>query len=137
MVGVDVDGTHRVSEAYEVLAPTGKPMLRAAFENGMLVFDCVGIHDCRVIASAGRVAGHPVPTADWQIAAIVHSRGMAMATRNVQQVMQDDLSDRGNRWYRSGARPRVAIAEILATYAGGAATSVTDRIETDDRKNIP
>ena len=59
-------------------------MLREDFEGRILSFDSAAARSYAEIAASHRFAGRPVPPADCQIAAIAHSRGMAVATRNVR-----------------------------------------------------
>ena len=59
-------------------------MLREDFEGRVLPFDSTAARSYAGITSARRFAGRPVAPADCQIAAIAHSRGMAVATRNVR-----------------------------------------------------
>ena len=59
-------------------------MLREDFEGRVLPFDSAAARSYAEIAASRRFAGRPVPPADCQIAAIAHSRGMAVATRNVR-----------------------------------------------------
>ena len=66
------------------LASALERMLRGGFANRILPFDSAAARAYAEIASARRSAGHPVPLADGQIAAIARSRGMAVATRNVR-----------------------------------------------------
>ena len=65
-------------------------MLRDAFENRVLPFDSGAARSYADIAAMRRSAGRPVAPADCQIAAIAHSRDMAVATRNVR-----DFEDTG------------------------------------------
>lgn len=76
------------------LLPEGKrrtALMEAAdllFENDMagrvLPFDTDSAHFFALIAAERRAAGRPVSQIDCQIAAIVRSRGAALATRNVR-----------------------------------------------------
>ncbi len=59
-------------------------MLREAFENRVLSFDSEAARRYADIAAARRSAGYGVATADCQVAAIAHSRGMTVATRNIR-----------------------------------------------------
>jgi len=59
-------------------------MLRDAFENRILTFNSDAARSYAVIAAARRSVGRSVPSIDCQIAAIAHSRNMAVATRNVR-----------------------------------------------------
>ena len=65
-------------------------MLRASFENRILPFDSAAARAYAEIAVARRAAGRPVSHPDNQIAAIAHSRGMTVATRNIR-----DFEDMG------------------------------------------
>lgn len=68
----------------ETLASDIESMLRASFENRILPFDSAAARAYAEIAAACRAAGRPVSQPDGQIAAIAHSRGMAVATRNIR-----------------------------------------------------
>ena len=68
----------------ETLTSDIETMLRAAFENRILPFDSAAARAYAEIAAARRAAGRPVSQSDGQIAAIAHSRGMAVATRNIR-----------------------------------------------------
>ena len=59
-------------------------MLRPGFANRTLPFDSAAARAYAEIAAARRAAGRPVSQSDGQIAAIAHSRGMAVATRNIR-----------------------------------------------------
>ena len=59
-------------------------MLHDAFENRVLPFDSEAARSYADIAAMRRSAGRPVAPADCQIAAIAHSRNIAVATRNVR-----------------------------------------------------
>ena len=59
-------------------------MLRPGFANRILPFDSTAARAYAGIAAARRAAGRPVSYPDSQIAAIAHSRGMAVATRNIR-----------------------------------------------------
>lgn len=65
-------------------------MLRPGFANRILPFDSAAARAYAEIAAARRAIGRPVSQSDGQIAAIAHSRGMAVATRNVR-----DFEDMG------------------------------------------
>ena len=65
-------------------------MLREDFADRILPFDSEAARAYAVIAASRRVTGRPIAEADCQIAAIAHSRGMALATRNVR-----DFEDTG------------------------------------------
>jgi len=66
-------------------------MLRDAFGDRVLPFDSNAARAYAEIAAMRRSAGRPVPPADCQIAAIAHSRGMAVATRNVSDFEDIDV----------------------------------------------
>ena len=68
----------------ETLASDIETMLRAAFESRILPFDSAAARAYAAIAAARRAAGRPVSHPDGQIAAIAHSRGMTVATRNIR-----------------------------------------------------
>ena len=74
----------------ETLTSDIETMLRAAFENRILPFDSAAARAYAEIAAARRAAGRPVSQSDGQIAAIAHSCGMAVATRNIR-----DFEDTG------------------------------------------
>ena len=59
-------------------------MLREDFKGRVLPFDGAAARSYADIAAARRLAGRPVAPADCQIAAIAHSRGLAVTTRNVR-----------------------------------------------------
>ena len=59
-------------------------MLSDAFEDRVLAFDSDAARAYGHIAAARRSAGHPVASADCQIAAIAAARRMRLATRNVR-----------------------------------------------------
>ena len=65
-------------------------MLRPGFANRILPFDSAAARAYAEIAAARRVIGRPVSHPDGQTAAIAHSRGMAVATRNIR-----DFEDMG------------------------------------------
>ena len=65
-------------------------MLQPGFTNRVLPFDSAAARAYAEIAAARRAAGRPVSHPDNQIAAIAHSRGMAVATRNIR-----DFEDMG------------------------------------------
>ena len=65
-------------------------MLREDFEGRILPFDSAAARSHAGITAARRLAGRPAAQADGQIAAVAHSRGMAVATRNVR-----DFEDMG------------------------------------------
>ncbi len=66
-------------------------MLRDAFATRILPFDSSAARAYALIAAGRRAAGRPVPPPDCQIAAIAHSRGMAVATRNVRDFEGMDI----------------------------------------------
>lgn len=68
----------------ETLASDIESMLRASFENRILPFNSAAARAYAEIAAARRAAGRPVSYPDSQIAAIAHSHGMAVATRNIR-----------------------------------------------------
>ena len=59
-------------------------MLRPGFANRILPFDSAAARPYAEIAAARRASGRPVSHPDNQIAAIAHSRGMVVATRNIR-----------------------------------------------------
>src|SRR5205823_14289892 len=75
------------------LLPTGKrrdnlaaaieAMLTVDFEGRILPFDSAAAVAFARIAAARRRSSRPISQADAQIAAVVHSRGAALASRNV------------------------------------------------------
>ncbi len=65
-------------------------MLRTGFADRVLPFDSAAASAYAEIAASRRSMGRPMPEADCQIAAIAHSRGMAVVTRNVR-----DFADSG------------------------------------------
>lgn len=73
-----------VGQRRDTLASDIEAMLRASFENRILPFDSTAARAYAQIAAARRVIGRPVSYPDSQIAAIAHSRGMAVATRNIR-----------------------------------------------------
>ena len=68
----------------ETLVSDIESMLRASFENRILPFDSAAARAYAEIAAARRAIGRPISQPDGQIAAIAHSRGMAVATRNIR-----------------------------------------------------
>ncbi len=58
-------------------------MLREDFAGRVLPFDSAAAQAYAVIAAFRRAAGRPINNADCQIAAIAHSRGASVATRDV------------------------------------------------------
>ena len=67
------------------------------FAGKVLPFDSDAARTYAVIAAARLVLGRPVSQADCQIAAIVRSRGMAVATRNIRD-FEDMGIDIFNPW---------------------------------------
>ena len=67
-----------------VLATAIEGILREDFEDRILPFDSSAACAYANIAAAHRATGRTVASADCQIAAIAHSRGMTVATRNVR-----------------------------------------------------
>ena len=59
-------------------------MLQPGFTNRVLPFDSAAARAYAEIAAARRAAGRPVSHPDNQLAAIAHSRGMVVATRNIR-----------------------------------------------------
>ncbi len=59
-------------------------MLREVFACRVLPFDSDAARAYAGIAASCRASGRPVSQSDGQIAAIAHSRGMAVATRNIR-----------------------------------------------------
>ena len=57
----------------------------------MLPFDSEAAQAFAEIAADRRFAGYSVSTADCQIAAIAHSRGMTVATRNVRDFKETGI----------------------------------------------
>ncbi len=68
----------------DTLTSNIEAMLQDAFENRILPFDSDAARVYATIAAARRRAGRPLSQPDGQIAAIAHSRGMTVATRNVK-----------------------------------------------------
>ena len=58
-------------------------MLRQDFAGRILTFDRASAQSYAAIAAARRGAGRPISHADCQIAAIAHSNGASVATRDV------------------------------------------------------
>ena len=73
----------RLAPTLTLVADIGR-LLRNAFANRVLPFDSKAACAYADIAARHRTAGHPVPYADGQIAAIALSCGMAVAMRNVR-----------------------------------------------------
>lgn len=67
-----------------MLALAIEAILREEFKGRILPFDSDAAREYAKIASARRAAGRSLAPMDCQIAAIAHSRGMAVATRNVR-----------------------------------------------------
>ncbi len=68
----------------DILSSEIEAMLREDFANRILPFDSNAARAYAEIAASRRAAGRPVKEFDCQIAAIAHSRSMAIATRNVR-----------------------------------------------------
>ena len=68
----------------DALATAIEGILREDFEDRILPFDSSAARAYANIAAGHRAAGRTVAPADCQIAAIAHSRSMAVATRNVR-----------------------------------------------------
>lgn len=66
------------------LAAAAERTVDRLFAGRVLPFDSAAARSYAAIASGRRAAGRPISQADCQIAAIARSRGMAVATRNVQ-----------------------------------------------------
>lgn len=66
-------------------------MLRESFKGRMLPFNSEAVQAYAEFAAARSFAGYSVATADCQIAAIVRSRGMAAATRNVRDFKETGI----------------------------------------------
>ena len=64
--------------------------VRSAFDDRIPPFDSAAARSYADIAAMRRSAGRPTQPADCQIAAVAHSRGMTVATRNVR-----DFQDMG------------------------------------------
>ncbi len=73
------EGRRRNALAVEI-----EGMLREDFIGRILPFDSKAARSYAKIAADCRTAGRPVSLTDCQIAAIAHSRGMAVATRNIR-----------------------------------------------------
>jgi predicted nucleic acid-binding protein len=66
------------------LADAAERTLGSLFAGRVLPFDSTAARSYADIAAVRRAVGRPISQADCQIAAIARSRGMAVATRNVQ-----------------------------------------------------
>ena len=66
------------------LADATERTLASLFAGRVLPFDSTAARSYAEIAAIRRATGRPISQADCQIAAIARSRGMAVATRNVQ-----------------------------------------------------
>ena len=66
------------------LASAIEAILREDFVDRILPFDSEAAREHADIAATHRPAGRNVPAADCQMAAIAHSRGMVVVTRNVR-----------------------------------------------------
>jgi len=77
----------------EMLISNIEGMLHEAFRDRVLSFDRAAAHVYGDLAAMRRSAGRHVEPIDCQIAAIAHSRGLAVATRNVShfEVMEIEL----------------------------------------------
>ncbi len=64
------------------LARTAERLFDLLFNDRVLPFDSSAAQAYAQIAAARRAAGRPLSLADGQIAAIAHSRGASVATRN-------------------------------------------------------
>ena len=85
-------------------------MLETGFANRVLPFDSGAARVYAGIAAARRRMGRPITQADCQIAAIVRSRGMAVATRNIRD-FEDMGIDIFNPW--DGACARMGVPWAL------------------------
>ena len=72
-----------VGQRRERLLAALERILRDGFAGRVLPFDRAAAHAYAMIAAARRAAGRPINHADCQIAAIAHSRGASVATRDV------------------------------------------------------
>ena len=72
------------------LADAAERTLGSLLAGRVLPFDSTAARSYAEIAAIRRAAGRPISQADCQIASIVRSRGMIVATRNV-----DDFSETG------------------------------------------
>ena len=68
----------------DILSSEIEIMLQEEFTNRILPFDSNAARAYAEIAASRRSAGRPVAEFDCQIAAIAHSRSMAIATRNIR-----------------------------------------------------
>ena len=66
------------------LADAAERTLGSLFAGRVLPFDSTAARSYADIAAVRRAVGRPISQADCQIATIARSRGMAVATRNVQ-----------------------------------------------------
>ena len=71
-------GKRRTALAAEI-----EGMLEKDFAGRILPFDSLAAQAFAALASERRQAGKPISQADAQIAAVAHSRGASLATRNV------------------------------------------------------
>ena len=62
-----------------------------AFADRILPFDSAAAHSWALIQTKARAEGRPLPVMDSLIAAIAHSRGYALATRNVKDFTEVDI----------------------------------------------
>jgi predicted nucleic acid-binding protein len=63
-----------------------------AFSGRVLPFDSAAAKSFAEIAAMRRRAGRPISDSDAQIAAVAHSRGAAVATRNVDDFANCDIT---------------------------------------------
>ncbi|MCQ3812542.1 MAG: type II toxin-antitoxin system VapC family toxin [Acidimicrobiia bacterium] len=73
-----------VGQRRHALETEVEAMLREVFACRVLPFDSDAARAYAGIAASCRASGRPVSQSDGQIAAIAHSRGMAVATRNIR-----------------------------------------------------
>ena len=76
----------------DALAVAIEAILREDFEGRILPFDSAAAREYADISARRRAAGRPVAPADCQIAAIARSQGMALATRNVRDFEDMDIT---------------------------------------------
>ena len=74
----------REGQRKDALATAIEGILREDFEDRILPFDSDAARAYANVAAVRRAAVRTVAPADCQIAAIAHSRGMAVVTRNVR-----------------------------------------------------
>ena len=75
----------------EALLSAIDKMLREDFGDRILPFDSEAAESYARIVASRRKAGKPISEADAQIAAIAHSQGAALATRNVKDFQGCDI----------------------------------------------